>query len=382
MNVAEDYNRPHRGHWGASGLDRTHQFKFTPTWDLPHGLRLSMIAHLASPLPLSAYVPQQDGGGVAGEIFRSDLTGDGTVGDLLPNTVIGSTGKYSTTNLTQVISRYNQTFAGKLTPAGQALATAGLFSTPATACAGRLCASDSRAALACRNSDLAEDDGSAFEPAVPGWRAGEAGAERFRFQRFQLGQFRRRRIPVKRRDERRAGQFAEQREFGGILRQLHHFLHFAAGPRSAWLGHVRDRSSAANRVGSAHHVLTLGLAKNRRAPKLWRRAKSSAPSGKIAGAFRAETLPKRPPWSAASVCGFAPGVRPDSTAPELSPQSMPAELCAHTQRIAGALSRARRAGVEQVQNELVIALLVEVDGELLGGATVLSLSCVVIYDNS
>jgi hypothetical protein len=130
MNLAEDYNRPHLGHWGDSGLDRTHQFSLTPTWDLQYGLRLSMIAHVASPLPLSAYVPQQNGGGVAGEIFRSDLTGDGTVGDLLPNTVIGSTGKYSNSNLTQVITRYNQAHAGKLTPAGQALANAGLFSTP------------------------------------------------------------------------------------------------------------------------------------------------------------------------------------------------------------------------------------------------------------
>ena len=107
MNVAEDYNRPHLGYWGASGLDRTHQFTFTPTADLPHGLRLSMIAHVASPLPLSAYIPQQDGGGVAGEIFRSDITGDGTVGDLLPGTFIGSTGKYSTSNLTKAIAYYN-----------------------------------------------------------------------------------------------------------------------------------------------------------------------------------------------------------------------------------------------------------------------------------
>jgi hypothetical protein len=127
MNVAEDYNRPHLGHWGDSGLDRTHQFTLTPTADLQRGLRLSMITHLASPLPLSAYIPQQDGGGVAGEIFRSDVTGDGTVGDLLPATIIGSTGKYSNGNLTQVITHYNQAYAGKLTPAGQALATSGLF---------------------------------------------------------------------------------------------------------------------------------------------------------------------------------------------------------------------------------------------------------------
>jgi len=128
MNVAEDYNRPHLGHWGASGLDRTHQLTFTPTADLPHGLRLAMIAHLASPLPLSAYIPQQDGGGVAGEIFRSDITGDGTVGDLLPATIIGSTGKYSNSNLTKAIAYYNTNYAGKLTPAGQDLVASGLFS--------------------------------------------------------------------------------------------------------------------------------------------------------------------------------------------------------------------------------------------------------------
>jgi hypothetical protein len=127
MNVAEDYNRPHLGHFGSSGLDRTHQLTFSPIADLPHGLRLSMIAHLASPLPLSVRVPQQDGGGVAGEIFRSDLTGDGTVGDLLPQTFIGSTGKYSTSKLTQVIQHYNTTHAGHLTPAGNVLMTSGLF---------------------------------------------------------------------------------------------------------------------------------------------------------------------------------------------------------------------------------------------------------------
>jgi hypothetical protein len=95
--------------------------------ELPRGLRLSTIAHLASPLPLSAYIPQQDGGGVPGEIFRSDLSGDGTVGDLLTGTFIGSTGKYSTSKLTKAIAFYNSSFAGKLTPAGQALTNSGLF---------------------------------------------------------------------------------------------------------------------------------------------------------------------------------------------------------------------------------------------------------------
>jgi hypothetical protein len=128
LNVAEDYNRPHLGYWGSSGMDRTHQLSVTPTLDLAYGLRLSMIAHLASPLPLSAYIPQQGGGGVAGEIFRSDITGDGTVGDLLPLTSIGSTGKYSTTKVTDAIKYYDTNYAGKLTPAGEALVNSSLFS--------------------------------------------------------------------------------------------------------------------------------------------------------------------------------------------------------------------------------------------------------------
>ena len=50
------------------------------------------------------------------------------MGDLLPSTVVGSTGKYSTTDITKVITYYNSTFAGKLTPAGQSLVNSGLFS--------------------------------------------------------------------------------------------------------------------------------------------------------------------------------------------------------------------------------------------------------------
>jgi len=128
LNPAEDYNKPHLGHWGDSGFDRTHQFTLTPTADLAYKFRLSMIAHVASPLPLSAYIPQQDGGGVPGEIFRSDISGDGTVGDLLPATVIGSTGKYSNGNLTKVIKFYDTNYAGQLTPAGNTLVNNQIFS--------------------------------------------------------------------------------------------------------------------------------------------------------------------------------------------------------------------------------------------------------------
>jgi hypothetical protein len=68
-----------------------------------------------------------DGGGVAGEIFRSDLTGDGTVGDQLPLTRIGSTGKYSGSKVTNAIAYYDTNYAGRFTPAGQDLTNSGLF---------------------------------------------------------------------------------------------------------------------------------------------------------------------------------------------------------------------------------------------------------------
>ncbi len=128
LTIAQDYNRPHLGHFGSSGLDRTHQIAFTPTFELPRGPQLSLLAFMASPLPLSVYIPQEDGGGVPGEIFRSDITGDGTVGDLLPNTRIGSTGKYTNDKIDNVITYYNRNFAGRITPAGQDLISTGLFS--------------------------------------------------------------------------------------------------------------------------------------------------------------------------------------------------------------------------------------------------------------
>lgn len=128
LPVAQDYNRPHLGNFGPSGLDRRSLFSFTPSFELRRGPRLTMIAQLASPLPLTLYLPQQDGGGVAGEIFRTDVTGDGTVGDLLRGTHLGTPGRYTEASVIGAINAYNANLAGKLTPAGSALVNAGLFS--------------------------------------------------------------------------------------------------------------------------------------------------------------------------------------------------------------------------------------------------------------
>jgi len=71
-----------------------------------------------------------------GAIFTSDLDGDGSLagntsgqsGDLLPGTTIGSFSRgVGVSGLAALINQWNSSGAGKLTPAGQALVDAGLF---------------------------------------------------------------------------------------------------------------------------------------------------------------------------------------------------------------------------------------------------------------
>src|SRR5208337_4021766 len=71
---------------GPTLQDRTHQFKFGAIFDIAHhGPRLSLIGSFASPQPSDLRIPVYTS---TGEIFRSDLTGDGTTGDFL-NTANG-----------------------------------------------------------------------------------------------------------------------------------------------------------------------------------------------------------------------------------------------------------------------------------------------------
>src|SRR5581483_5736805 len=73
---AVDFRNPTR-YIGPSSQDRTHQFSFGAIVELPHSYlpRLSILGHLDSPLPATLYLPTT---GQAGEIFQSDITGDGT----------------------------------------------------------------------------------------------------------------------------------------------------------------------------------------------------------------------------------------------------------------------------------------------------------------
>jgi len=127
---AWDFRNP-TGFMGPTLQDRTHQFKFGAIFDIAHhGPRLSLISGFASPQPSDLRTPVYTS---VGEIFRSNLTGDGqTIGAFL-NTAngIGHPGTFmrsiTPNNLDAYIQNFNNTVAGTITPAGQALVSAGLF---------------------------------------------------------------------------------------------------------------------------------------------------------------------------------------------------------------------------------------------------------------
>ncbi len=121
---ARDYRDPLR-YTGPSALDRTHQISAGAFFQAPHGLLVSLIAHVGSPRPATLFLPST---GAAGEIFRTDITGDGTTGDVIPGSNQGSFGRgISLEDLPGFISNYNATAGSHLTPAGQVLVDAGLF---------------------------------------------------------------------------------------------------------------------------------------------------------------------------------------------------------------------------------------------------------------
>lgn len=137
LPLAADFNHP-TAFFGSASQDRKNQFSLGSMLDLPHGMRLGLAAQVASPLPQTLFLPSS--GGVAGEIFRTDVTGDGSFGgqsqtgassygDIIPGTNIGSFGRaIKSSTLNTVIQNYNTNFGDQLTPAGQALVNAGLLS--------------------------------------------------------------------------------------------------------------------------------------------------------------------------------------------------------------------------------------------------------------
>ncbi|HKF57583.1 MAG TPA: carboxypeptidase regulatory-like domain-containing protein [Blastocatellia bacterium] len=113
--------------YGPAGADRTHQFTIHTLFELPWGFHWNTLTRWQSGVPVTLRLANQGNG--SGEIFTTDLTGDGTVADVLPGTNLGAFNRSvgSVGALNQLITNFNNNFAGKATPAGQALINSGLF---------------------------------------------------------------------------------------------------------------------------------------------------------------------------------------------------------------------------------------------------------------
>jgi hypothetical protein len=133
--TAADNNNP-SFFTGPTSLDRTDQFKFGVTMEVAHhGPRLSVISNFATAEPTTPTLLTSSGELTGAAIFQTDLTGDGSVGDIFPTSGCGA-GKpgsfgrtLSATGLANQINSWNSSCAGTLTPAGQSLVGAGLFTT-------------------------------------------------------------------------------------------------------------------------------------------------------------------------------------------------------------------------------------------------------------
>jgi hypothetical protein len=81
-----------KGYMGRNSNDHTNILSFGGSFLFKYGPQLGIIGHFfsAGATTLTLPVGSEPGGSGAGEIFRTDVTGDGTTGDLLPGTKVGA----------------------------------------------------------------------------------------------------------------------------------------------------------------------------------------------------------------------------------------------------------------------------------------------------
>ena len=120
-----DNDDPNR-YIGRTPLDHTNELSFGGSLQIHYGIQVGMIGHFFS--APAASLTLDNTAGVTGQIFQTDVDGDGTTGDLVPGTNPGYyEHQIKGANLNTLIKNYNATNAGQPTPAGLALINAGLF---------------------------------------------------------------------------------------------------------------------------------------------------------------------------------------------------------------------------------------------------------------
>jgi hypothetical protein len=149
VNSALDFDNPGK-YIGPNSLDRTSQLSGGVVMELPKGFRMDFITHWYTALPQTLTFASNT---VAEDILQTDTNGDGQAGIApIPGTQVGEFGRgIKAKDINKALAKYSSTFGNQLTPAGQALVAAGLFTqaqlttlcavtpslTPPPGCAGQ-----------------------------------------------------------------------------------------------------------------------------------------------------------------------------------------------------------------------------------------------------
>lgn len=126
-----NWNRPDQ--FGPSALDHTHMLSAAVTFTTPGRIRFSSFWTFQTAPPLLISVPNLSAATAgANGFFATDLNGDGGTGvspraDIFPGLRSAGRAVKTIDDMNRVITAFNARYAGQLTPHGQALVSAGLF---------------------------------------------------------------------------------------------------------------------------------------------------------------------------------------------------------------------------------------------------------------